>query len=302
MLETLTAGRTLLEELQAWAPSRSVREVRSLLGMFQFSGDDAFKRVEVLSGGEKNRLAMARLMLDPGNFLLLDEPTNHLDLPAREALEQALARFEGSLLFVSHDRYFINQVATKVVGFRNGCVAVYDGGYDDYRAALEGETSTGGIRKSGRGKKQSSVTTVISAPDTSRSKEAKREAKQKGAISETSLAVKRSLSAPSPPSVNRRQQRQAEARTRNERNQRIRPLRREVQRLEGEIAATEKKLKETLVELADPQTYQTPDRARELGEARKTLEVDLAHLYDGWDHAARALQEAEAESVTSRAC
>ena len=302
VLETLTAGRTLLEELQAWAPSRSEREIRSLLGMFQFSGDDAFKRVEVLSGGEKNRLAMARLMLDPGNFLLLDEPTNHLDLPAREALEQALARFEGSLLFVSHDRYFINEVATKVVGFRNGRVAVYDGGYDDYRAALEGETSVGRTKKNSRGKKKSSVTTVISAPDASRSKEAKREAKQKGASAETSRAAKSSPPALSPPLVNRRQQRQAEARARNERNQRIRPLRREVQRLEGEIAAVEKKLKETLAELADPQTYQTADRARELGEARKALEVDLAHLYDDWDHAARALQEAEGESATSRAC
>ena len=293
VLETLTAGRTLLEELQAWAPGRSEREIRSLLGMFQFSGNDAFKRVEVLSGGEKNRLAMARLMLDPGNFLLLDEPTNHLDLPAREALEQALARFEGALLFVSHDRYFINEVATKVVGFRGGRVAVYDGGYDDYRATLDEEVSGGRIKKIGQGKKKS--------PDASRSKGVKREAKKKGVPAETNSAAKSSLSAPSSSPVNRRQQRRTEASARNERNQRIRPMRREVQRLEGEIAAVEKKLKETLAELADPQTYQTPDRGRALGEARKSLEVDLAHLYDDWDHAARTLQKVEGKPITSRA-
>ncbi|MGH9750896.1 MAG: ribosomal protection-like ABC-F family protein, partial [Candidatus Polarisedimenticolia bacterium] len=125
VLETLTAGRTVLEELQAWVPGRSQGQLRSLLGIFQFSGDDVFKRVEVLSGGEKNRLALARLCLDPGNFLLLDEPTNHLDLPTQEALEAALAGFGGTLLFVSHDRYFINRVASRVAAFQDGRVSLY---------------------------------------------------------------------------------------------------------------------------------------------------------------------------------
>ena len=134
VLESLTAGRTVLEEMQAWAPAKTPGELRSLLGVFQFSGDDVFKRVEVLSGGEKNRLAMARLMLDPGNFLMLDEPTNHLDLPAREALEGALARYDGTLVFVSHDRYFINKVATRVAGIAAGRLKTHDGGYDAWRA------------------------------------------------------------------------------------------------------------------------------------------------------------------------
>ncbi|HEY3176402.1 MAG TPA: ABC-F family ATP-binding cassette domain-containing protein [Candidatus Polarisedimenticolia bacterium] len=138
VIETLVAGRTVLEEMQAWAPTRAPGELRSLLGIFQFSGDDVFKRVEVLSGGEKNRLALARLMLDPGNLLLLDEPTNHLDLPAREALEDALAGYDGSLLFVSHDRYFINKVATRVAGLKDGGLTARDGGYDAYQAWLAG--------------------------------------------------------------------------------------------------------------------------------------------------------------------
>ena len=135
VLETLTPGRTVLEEMQAWAPALGTQKLRSLLGIFQFSGEDVFKRVEVLSGGEKNRLALARLTLDPGNFLLLDEPTNHLDLPTREALEEALAGYGGTLLFVSHDRYFINKVATRVVAFAQGLLSSYSGGYDDFLAA-----------------------------------------------------------------------------------------------------------------------------------------------------------------------
>ncbi|MFQ5700842.1 MAG: ABC-F family ATP-binding cassette domain-containing protein [Acidobacteriota bacterium] len=137
VLETLTPGRTVLEEMQAWAPGRTQRELRSLLGVFQYSGQEVFKKVDVLSGGEKNRLALARLMLDPGNLLLLDEPTNHLDLPAREALEDALARYDGTLLFISHDRYFINRVATKVAGLAGGALTIHDGDYDAFAAWMD---------------------------------------------------------------------------------------------------------------------------------------------------------------------
>ena len=130
--ETLRGGRTVLEEMQSWAPDRRPGELRSLLGIFQFTGDDAFKTVDVLSGGEKNRLAMARLMLDPGNLILLDEPTNHLDLPAREALEEAFAGFDGTLVLVSHDRYFINKIATRIAVLADGKLTIHDGDYEAY--------------------------------------------------------------------------------------------------------------------------------------------------------------------------
>ncbi len=141
VLESLTPGRSVLEEVQAWAPGRKPGELRSMLGIFQFSGDEAFKRVEVLSGGEKSRLTLARLMLDPGNFLVLDEPTNHLDLPAREALEDALAGFDGTLLFVSHDRYFIDKIATRVAGLLDGDLVVHDGGFGAYLSWLEARSA-----------------------------------------------------------------------------------------------------------------------------------------------------------------
>jgi ATP-binding cassette, subfamily F, member 3 len=136
--ETLTPGRTVLDELFETAPSRRQGELRSLLGIFQFSGDDVFKKVEALSGGEKSRLALARLTLDPGHFLVLDEPTNHLDLAAREALEEALNEYEGTVLFVSHDRYFINRVANRVAGFEAGRLLVVEGGYDEFASAMAG--------------------------------------------------------------------------------------------------------------------------------------------------------------------
>src|SRR5207245_608924 len=154
--------------------------------------DDVFKKVDVLSGGEKNRLALARLTLDPGNFLLLDEPTNHLDLPTREALEDALASFAGTLLFVSHDRYFINKVATRVAAFRDGRI-----------------------------------------------------------------------------------------------------LRERVGALEKRIVPLETRLKEIEGAMASPGTYKEPGLARRLGEEKKAIEIDLAHLYVDWDEATSGLQREE---------
>ncbi len=122
----------LLNDLVAHAPLMGESEMRGLLGCFLFSGDDAFKRIGVLSGGERNRYALARLLLRPSNLLLLDEPTNHLDLRAKEVLLPALLEFEGTMVFVSHDRYFIDRLANKVIHIEDGDVEVYPGGYEDF--------------------------------------------------------------------------------------------------------------------------------------------------------------------------
>ena len=106
--------------------------LRSLLGCFLFSGDDVFKKLGVLSGGERNRFALARILVSPSNFLLLDEPTNHLDMRAKDVLLDAIAAFSGTVIFVSHDRYFIDRLATRVLEVENGTVASYDGNYEDY--------------------------------------------------------------------------------------------------------------------------------------------------------------------------
>jgi len=107
-------------------------QLRSLLGCFLFSGDDVFKPLGVLSGGERNRYALARILVSPANFLLLDEPTNHLDMRAKDVLLEALAKYSGTVVFVSHDRYFIDRLATRVLEIEGGAVTAYEGNYEDY--------------------------------------------------------------------------------------------------------------------------------------------------------------------------
>ena len=128
----LTSNKTVLAELWDEWPLLNEKEIRSILGRFLFSGDDVAKTVNSLSGGEKARLALAKLMMLQSNFLILDEPTNHLDLDSKEVLENALIDYPGTLLFVSHDRYFINRIATKVVELANDHSFEYLGDYDYY--------------------------------------------------------------------------------------------------------------------------------------------------------------------------
>src|SRR5438874_2266863 len=131
----------LLDDLFAVAPRSTQTELRSLLGCFLFSADDVFKPVKVLSGGERNRYALARMLLHPSNFLLLDEPTNHLDLRAKDVLLEALEKFSGTVVFVSHDRYFIDKLATRVFEVADGAVHVFPGNYEDYRWRKENTSS-----------------------------------------------------------------------------------------------------------------------------------------------------------------
>ncbi|MDX1650755.1 MAG: ABC-F family ATP-binding cassette domain-containing protein, partial [Myxococcota bacterium] len=138
-LETLDASRTVLEELAAVARTEDVPRLRGHLGAFLFSGDDVEKKVGVLSGGEKARLALARMLLRPVNVLVMDEPTNHLDVDACVVLEQALRAYGGTLVFISHDRDFLDALATRVVEVRGGRLREFLGNYSDYRRKLAAE-------------------------------------------------------------------------------------------------------------------------------------------------------------------
>jgi ATP-binding cassette subfamily F protein 3 len=130
----------LLDDLQGEAPRSSNTELRSLLGSFLFSEDDVFKKIGVLSGGERNRYALARMLLQPSNFLLLDEPTNHLDMRAKDVLLESLEKYTGTVVFVSHDRYFIDKLATRIFEVGNGEVHVFPGNYEDYIWRKEGKS------------------------------------------------------------------------------------------------------------------------------------------------------------------
>jgi ATP-binding cassette subfamily F protein 3 len=122
----------ILDDFSDLSPRSTQTELRSLLGCFLFSADEVFKRIGVLSGGERNRYALLRMLLHPANFLLLDEPTNHLDMRAKDVLLKALSDYTGNVVFVSHDRYFIDKLATRIFEVGNGRVEVYPGNYEDY--------------------------------------------------------------------------------------------------------------------------------------------------------------------------
>ena len=137
--EALDLSKTVIDTMYEAVPDWTQTQVRSLLGSFCLSNDSVFKEVGKLSGGEKARLALALMLLSPCNLLVLDEPTNHLDIPAKQMLEDALIDYEGALLVVSHDRYFISRVANRIVELRDGELIVYRGDYDYYLEKKEEE-------------------------------------------------------------------------------------------------------------------------------------------------------------------
>ncbi len=138
----LDSAARMIDDLAAVAPRATNTELRSILGSFLFSEDDVFKQIGVLSGGERNRYALARMLMMPGNFLLLDEPTNHLDMRAKDVLLEALKEFSGTVVFVSHDRYFLDKLATRVFEVGEGAVHVFPGNYEDYVWRKEGGAAT----------------------------------------------------------------------------------------------------------------------------------------------------------------
>jgi ATP-binding cassette subfamily F protein 3 len=156
----LDAGARMIDDLGNASPGSSQTELRSLLGCFLFSEDDVFKRIGVLSGGERGRYALLRLLLHPANFLLLDEPTNHLDLRAKDVLLDALMKYSGTVVFVSHDRYFIDKLATRVFEIGDGKVEVYPGNYEDYLWRKQG----GSAKQNEAIRQQLKITEPAAAP------------------------------------------------------------------------------------------------------------------------------------------
>jgi ATP-binding cassette subfamily F protein 3 len=142
-LESLRLEDNLIEELKAANPNKTEAELRTVLGCFLFTGDDVFKKIRVLSGGEKSRVALAKVLLSQANFLLLDEPTNHLDMQSVNILIQALQQYEGTFIVVSHDRYFVSQIANKIWYIDEEQVKQYPGTYDEYEQWQEDRREQG---------------------------------------------------------------------------------------------------------------------------------------------------------------
>ena len=130
--QVLTMSNTIFDEISDAYPDLSNTRIRNVLAAFLFTGEDVFKRIQDLSGGERGRVSLAKLMLSSANFLILDEPTNHLDITSKEILENAIRNYTGTVLYVSHDRYFINQTATRIIELRDKQLTSYIGNYDYY--------------------------------------------------------------------------------------------------------------------------------------------------------------------------
>ena len=254
-LDALDPARTVLEEMEAAAPDTDRTRLRTLLGAFLFSGDDVAKRDGVLSGGEKARLALARMLVRPAPFLCLDEPTNHLDLASRAVLETALAEFAGTMVFISHDRYFINRLATKVVEVRDGRLLTHLGGYDDYRADLD--------------RLGASPKAPAAEPRPTPSGPATRGGDAGTAAADVDRAGRRPRRSRVDPAV--------------------RELRRRLDSLEGEIHALEARLAELGTALADPGLYADAERARAVALERREAEEHVAWLLHEWETLSESL-------------
>jgi ATP-binding cassette, subfamily F, member 3 len=164
--KVLNGESRMLDDISGAAVKVPEQALRSLLGCFLFTGDDVFKPLGVLSGGERNRYALARILVSPSNFLLLDEPTNHLDMRAKDVLLEAIAAFSGTVVFVSHDRYFIDRLATRVLEVEGGTVISYEGNYEDYLRRKELAAGSPPVDASGRElPQQSSKTTPAATPE-----------------------------------------------------------------------------------------------------------------------------------------
>src|SRR5271166_4575945 len=243
-VDMLNLDRSLLEEAKDCGQQVPEQTVRTILGAFLFRGDDVFKPVGVLSGGEKSRLVLAKLLLNPPNFLLLDEPTTHLDMASIEALIQALKQYEGTLLFISHDVYFIKSIATSVLHIRSGALTFYPGNYDYYLEKTEAESELAGL-----------------------------------IAGEKSLEIGR---VPASPSRNRDQKR-LEADARQVRSRARKDIERELSAIEERILGLECRQKELATSLEQPEVHEDSARAMQVTKELKSVTEELQSLSPEWE-------------------
>ena len=239
----LNPTRDVYSELSADSPVAMVPKLRNILGSFLFSGDDIEKPVRVLSGGERNRLALAKLLLRPANLLLLDEPTNHLDLHSKEILLEALKKYKGTIVFVSHDRYFVDQLATRVLEVGQGKVDSYFGNYEDF---LRAKQSLGDGSHSVQRVEQHSLKVEV---------------------------------APAAGKETRIQERQV----RKEKQRKEQKRQRELADVEARIETFEEQLAELEKTMANPDLYQDQERWREVSAQHNKLTDNLDEAYAEWE-------------------
>jgi ATP-binding cassette, subfamily F, member 3 len=264
-VDMLRPERTVLEEALDTPQRITEQSVRTLLGCFLFRGDDVFKRVEVLSGGEKSRLALVKLLLDPPNLLLMDEPTTHLDMSSIDALAYALDQFKGTLIFISHDVYFIRALANHVVHVNAGKLTHYPGGYQYYLDKTKAESARAGLTS---GLTQSSAGADLRDRNSSTPGD--------------------NAAAPS-----RKDQKRLEAEQRQARSRERKAQQQVVHGLEKAIHNHETRQREIVDELEKAETYEKPGLAQKLSRELIQVREELASLTPAWETAATKLAELE---------
>jgi ATP-binding cassette, subfamily F, member 3 len=275
-LDALTPSNTVLDELIAAAPGLAHTRLRAILGAFLFSGDAVDKHVSVLSGGEKARLALAKMLVRPAALLCLDEPTNHLDLASREVVEAALATFAGTIVFISHDRYFINRIATEVTHVHDGRLTRYLGGYDDYLNGLQGGGVPAGAMAGPEAAPVRDAEVATPSTRAPRTGSVDRPARP-GRDVRPPVPAGTDITAPVARIVRRKSTAE------------LRELRRRVEEVERKIDGLERRIEEIGRALSDPRLYAHGDRVREITLERNEAVQLLSGLMREWEQLSTGL-------------
>jgi len=290
----LDPGLTVYETLQAGSPHDMVPAIRNILGGFLFSGDDIHKRVAVLSGGERTRLAVARMLLRPSNTLLLDEPTNHLDLDSKDVLLEALEDYGGTLIFVSHDRYFVEKLATKIIEIGHGEAVVYPGTYAEFLwHKARGVTEEPGSATRDPGSVSAKSRSPKSAPRLAAKDTGTTNPRTANAHSRTpdprSRVPESGSRIPDPGSRETRKQLDA---ARRERQRALDALRKRIADLESRIADREAQVKEIEAAMSAADFYDDRAAATAMIDRHQSLMWEVGDLMAQWE----ALHEHASES------
>ena len=265
--DILRPENTVFEELLSVATDESQTELRTLLGAFLFSGDEIEKKVSVLSGGEKSRLILAKMLLKPANFLLLDEPTSHLDIPSRNVLEMALKQFQGTICLITHDRHLINEIANKVIEIDDGVPHFYPGNYDYYlykkQQIQSGEAQEKEVRKS----------EIQERPEPQKNKSSHRTKEERGKKAQEMDQFRRQLS----------------------------KLEKKFQEVEKSLQEATQKLDHLNQRLSDPNLYLNQQETYETVQTHKQVKEQVRELTQLWEFLALELEEVKMTSLMANA-